>query len=92
MLEVLGLAKSFGLQAIFKNFGLNLPQGGFTVLVGPSGIYPAVALGDRCLCGDKSPPDLAPCPGHSHRDHPGHCTCPCDIDTSGNIHVCPARH
>ncbi|HAR33268.1 MAG TPA: ABC transporter ATP-binding protein, partial [Desulfobacter sp.] len=37
MLEVLGLTKSFGLQAIFKNFGLNLPQGRFTVLVGPSG-------------------------------------------------------
>nr|WP_319490431.1 ABC transporter ATP-binding protein [uncultured Desulfobacter sp.] len=37
MLEVLGLAKSFDLQAVFKNFSLTLPQGYFTVLVGPSG-------------------------------------------------------
>ncbi|WP_289020561.1 hypothetical protein [Desulfobacter postgatei] len=32
MLEVLGLAKSFGLQAIFKNFGLNLPHALATAL------------------------------------------------------------
>ena len=37
MLEVTGLAKSFGSQAAFKNFNLTLPQGRFTVLVGPSG-------------------------------------------------------
>nr|WP_320189899.1 ABC transporter ATP-binding protein [uncultured Desulfobacter sp.] len=37
MLEVLELAKSFDLQAVFKNFNLTLPQGHVTVLVGPSG-------------------------------------------------------
>ena len=53
MLEVLGLAKSFGLQTIFKNFDLNLPQGRFTVMVGPSGCGKSTLF--DCLTGMVSP-------------------------------------
>lgn len=53
MLEVQGLAKSFGLQAIFKNFSLNLPQGRFTVLVGPSGCGKSTLF--DCLTGMVCP-------------------------------------
>ena len=53
MLEVLGLAKSFGLQTIFKNFGLHLPQGRFTVLVGPSGCGKSTLF--DCLTGVVCP-------------------------------------
>ncbi len=53
MLEVQGLAKSFGLQAIFKNFSLDLPQGRFTVLVGPSGCGKSTLF--DCLTGMVCP-------------------------------------
>lgn len=64
MLEVLGLAKSFGLQAIFKNFRPESSPGGalrfWWAHPGAESppfltVYPAVALGDRCLCGDTPP-------------------------------------
>jgi len=54
MLEILGLAKSFGLQTIFKNFDLTLPQGRFTVIVGPSGCGKSTLF--DCLTGIV-PPD-----------------------------------
>ncbi|MCG8551958.1 MAG: ABC transporter ATP-binding protein [Desulfobacterales bacterium] len=53
MLEVLDLAKSFGLQAVFKNFNLILPQGRFTVLVGPSGCGKSTLF--DCLTGVVCP-------------------------------------
>jgi NitT/TauT family transport system ATP-binding protein len=53
MLEVLGLAKSFGLQTIFKNFDLTLPQGRFTVIVGPSGCGKSTLF--DCLSGIVCP-------------------------------------
>ncbi|NDY71224.1 ABC transporter ATP-binding protein [Desulfobacter hydrogenophilus] len=53
MLEVLGLAKSFGLQTIFENFDLNLPHGRFTVLVGPSGCGKSTLF--DCLTGIVCP-------------------------------------
>lgn len=53
MLEVLDLAKSFGLQTIFRNFDLNLPQGRFTVIVGPSGCGKSTLF--DCLTGIVCP-------------------------------------
>jgi len=37
MLSVANLSKRFGDLSIFENFNLELPAGGFTVLIGPSG-------------------------------------------------------
>ena len=37
MLAVSNLSKRFGDLSIFENFNLELPAGGFTVLIGPSG-------------------------------------------------------
>ncbi|WP_321495654.1 ABC transporter ATP-binding protein [uncultured Desulfobacter sp.] len=53
MLEIMGLAKSFGLQATFKDFSLDLPRGGFTVMVGPSGCGKSTLF--DCLTGLVSP-------------------------------------
>ncbi|MCP4119270.1 MAG: ABC transporter ATP-binding protein [Desulfobacteraceae bacterium] len=37
MLQVSGVTKQFGLQTIFSDFSLSVPENGFTVLLGPSG-------------------------------------------------------